>query len=609
MIEIKLECPGQAPRVHRFAATSITVGRATDNELCLEDPSLSRRHLRISCGLRGGYVVEDLGSANGTAVAGRRIVGSVPVEPGVAICFGELRLEIVARRGARGVVGPTVARALRRVAEGSRPVKPAEKTDGDERRELAERTGSGKRELSERTGRRGLVARVGAGVVAVTLAAVGGWATAWAWDLPIELPEAVADSCLAEDARLLEADAVADAAALDGDVEGALRGGLRAFALVQGTVCAGQSRAAAVVQAALARSESQRLGQQAAGLRALLVGDDGGVLGLDGDGGVTAWGREAPGRRVEVGVAQAVARGGQWLAVAGEDGSVAVEAVDGATRAVVRGEGPVVALGFAGDGRLVGAVAGGKLVVWKAGSDGEWRAVAEGRAWAGVTEVVVAGERVLAFGGGRAGVWQLEKLAVPVMLRTGAAITAAAIDARGEQVVAGDAAGLVTRWSLGRRSRSETLTAHAGAVQAVAWVGDAVASVGEDDALRLSELGRRVRREGPPLVLVAETPVPVDRLVVGGGGRWLIGGGRDGALVRWDLAQRSRRLPATVHAGHTGAITALAAGGDWVVSGGADGVVRAWDLVERTGAVEAVGEAELVRRACREVGWSEVGCV
>lgn len=586
MIEIKLECPGQAPRVHRYAATVITVGRATDCELCLEDPSLSRRHCRISCGLRGGYVVEDLGSANGTTVAGRRIVGSVAVAPGVVISLGELRLEIVARRGARGVVAPTVVRALRRVADGTRELRV--------RRDPA----------PVKRARGGGLARVSVGVVAVLLALIGGWATAWAWDRPIVLPVVAVEGCPADDATLLEADAVADAAGEELDVEAALRGGLRALALVRGTACAGRSRAGAVLKAALGRSESQRLGQHPAGLRAVAVQDDGRVLGLDEEGGLMAWERERPGVKVEVGEAIAVAGIGEVMAVAGSDG-VSVIAADGAVQVVARE--PVQALGFAGVGRLVGVTGDGRIVVWRVGEQRVWSVAGEGRAWPGVTALQVAGERVLGFGAGRAAVWQIGRMHAPVLLRTGAAITAAAIDARGEQVVVGDAAGLVTRWALGRRARSETLTAHAGAVQAVVWVGEAVASVGEDDALRLSELARRVRRDGPPLVLVAETPVPVDRLAVGGAGRWLMGGGRDGAVVRWDLEQRSRRLPATLHAGHAGAITALVAVDGWAVSGGADGVLRAWDLADGTGDGD-VSEAGLERAACRALGWTEVGC-
>ena len=617
MIEIKLECPGQAPRVHRFAATTITVGRGTDCELCLEDPSLSRRHCRISCGLQGSYVVEDLGSANGTVVAGRRIVGSCSVEPGQAIALGELRLEIVARRGARGVVAAgtavraavPVVRASAGVVAAPGGVAPVVRAGrGRARVELRvdERGGAG--DMSHGTGRGRAIARVGVAVVGVTLAVLGGWATAWAWDRPIVLPAVAAVSCRADDPALLEADAVADAAALEPDVESALREGLRALERVRGTACAGQSRAAAGLRSALARSESQRLGQHPAGLRELLAVADGRVVGLDADGGVFVWERERPGRSFAVSGVQAVALDPEGrVAVAGADGGVRVGGLDGPLREVMRGE-SVLALSFVGD-RLVVAEAGGRISVWRAGADGVWAIVEEWRAWAGVTSLQVAGDRVLGFGAGRAAVWQIGRRP-GLALRTGAVITAAALDASGSQVVVGDAAGLVTRWSFGRRQRGETLTAHAGAVRAVAWVGDAVASVGEDDALRVSELARRVRRGGPPLVLVAETPVPVDRLAVAGGGRWLIGVGRDGAVVRWDLEQRSRRLPATLRAGHAGAITTLATVDGWVVSGGADGVARAWELSDGTGDSEAADETEagLRRRACRALGWSEPGC-
>jgi pSer/pThr/pTyr-binding forkhead associated (FHA) protein len=53
-------------------ATECVVGRATDADFVLEDPGASRRHLRVSRD-GDGYVVEDLGSRNGTIVNGARI--------------------------------------------------------------------------------------------------------------------------------------------------------------------------------------------------------------------------------------------------------------------------------------------------------------------------------------------------------------------------------------------------------------------------------------------------------------------------------------------------------------------------------------------------------
>src|SRR5690606_4383398 len=51
-----------------------TIGRAADNDIVLDDPSVSRRHARV-VRRRNGFVVEDLDSFNGTTVAGRVLHG------------------------------------------------------------------------------------------------------------------------------------------------------------------------------------------------------------------------------------------------------------------------------------------------------------------------------------------------------------------------------------------------------------------------------------------------------------------------------------------------------------------------------------------------------
>ena len=577
--------------MQRFSSTVITVGRATDCELCVDDPSISRRHCRISR-TADGWFVEDLGSANGTVIAGQRVDGSCAVVPGAVIAVGDLRLEIVARarplaRSSRApaVVGPEVP--------GQR--KLSLKTDLVPRRE------------------RPWVRRAAISVLAVLLAGLGGWASAQAWDRPLVFHEVVADRCRVDDPVLLAADAAADAAALETEPEAAVRAGLQAFLRVNDTLCAGQSRAGAALRTALVRLDSQRLGEHLSALRGIAVADDTKVAALDEDGGVTLWDRQGPGKPLAgVHTAEAIARSGdgRWLAVGEVDGHVRLwdlrdEAA--APQVHVHGSQPVNVLAFARDGRLVSGDAGGRLKVWQP-NENAWHAAIDLQAWAGVTRLELAGGSLLAFGAGRAAVWQTGRpTAKALALTTGWALTAAALDVAGTQVVVGDAGGVVTRWPLGRRPRAEALTAHAAAVQAVAWVGDAVASVGADDALRVAELGRRVRRAGPPLVLVADTPVPVDSLVVTGGGRWLVGIGLEGALVTWDLQQRSRRLPATLRPGHRGAIEAVAASEGWVATAGADGVVRAWDMSRETGD-EPASLATLKQDACRALGWSEPGC-
>src|SRR5436190_23635626 len=72
---------------------SLAVGRAPDNDLVLEDVSVSRHHARLS--VEGGRLtVEDLGSANGTFVAGERIVANVAnvVPLGQTIRLGDVEL-------------------------------------------------------------------------------------------------------------------------------------------------------------------------------------------------------------------------------------------------------------------------------------------------------------------------------------------------------------------------------------------------------------------------------------------------------------------------------------------------------------------------------------
>lgn len=634
MIEIKVESPGQAPRVQRFASTSITVGRATDCELCVDDPAASRRHCRISRG-PSGWLLEDLGSANGTVVAGARVAGSCALEPGEIVVIGDLQLQLVART--RAAVGPeevgpgpkvVVARATpapgatHRRAEDPRPCARGEPVPRDRPEGGGPRDGDGS---AKDAGRReaGLVGRArgwAAGTLAVGLAGLGGWASARAWDRPLDLPPPVSAACQVDDPRLLQADAAADAAASESDAELGARGALQALAQARAAGCAERTRAGAVLAEVLARLDSQRLGQHGAALRGLAAGGDARVAAVDEDGRVVVWDRDAPGRPLAgAGPAHAVARSpdGRWLAVAAVDGAVRwwdLADVGGPPQVQVHGTRPVQVLGFDRDGRTISVDADGRLQVWArvAGGAGAatWTRIAELRAWPGVTGVQLAGDRLLAFGTGRAAVWQVDRQGAArgaaVALSTGAAVTSAALDEAGAQVAVGDASGVVTRWRLGRRARAEPLTAHAGAVHAVAWLGGAIASVGADDALRVAELDRRVRREGPPLVLVVDTPVPVDRLIVAGAGRWLVGGGRGGEIVTWDLQQRSRRLPASLRPGHRGAVTALAAADGWVVSGGEDGVVRAWDL----DAAAMVADATSVEaRACRALGWSEPGCV
>ena len=75
----------------------LMVGRAAENQLVLDDPSLSRKHARMR-GMGRRLEVEDLGSSNGTFVNGRK-VGRATAGPGDTIRFGELSFRIEDERG------------------------------------------------------------------------------------------------------------------------------------------------------------------------------------------------------------------------------------------------------------------------------------------------------------------------------------------------------------------------------------------------------------------------------------------------------------------------------------------------------------------------------
>lgn len=66
----------------------LTIGRDSSNAVAINDPEVSRKHARLS--FQGGkYVLEDLGSTNGTFVNGQRLAGPIVLKPGDVVSLGE----------------------------------------------------------------------------------------------------------------------------------------------------------------------------------------------------------------------------------------------------------------------------------------------------------------------------------------------------------------------------------------------------------------------------------------------------------------------------------------------------------------------------------------
>ncbi len=67
---------------------NITIGRDPTNSITINDAEISRRHARLT--YQGGkYVLEDLGSTNGTFVNGQRLAGPRVLKSGEVVSFGE----------------------------------------------------------------------------------------------------------------------------------------------------------------------------------------------------------------------------------------------------------------------------------------------------------------------------------------------------------------------------------------------------------------------------------------------------------------------------------------------------------------------------------------
>lgn len=77
-----------------LARDAYFVGREKDNEVCLSERNISRKHAQIRRDT-DGWVVEDLDSYNGTYINGARVVGEGKLADGDILQLGDYRLEFV----------------------------------------------------------------------------------------------------------------------------------------------------------------------------------------------------------------------------------------------------------------------------------------------------------------------------------------------------------------------------------------------------------------------------------------------------------------------------------------------------------------------------------
>jgi hypothetical protein len=89
-----------------------TMGRDVTNEVVLSDSEVSRQHSRITR-TPGGFVLEDLGSTNGTFINGERLVAPRILSPGDLVGLGEnvtLTFEMESTEAAATGLAPAAGR-------------------------------------------------------------------------------------------------------------------------------------------------------------------------------------------------------------------------------------------------------------------------------------------------------------------------------------------------------------------------------------------------------------------------------------------------------------------------------------------------------------------
>jgi serine phosphatase RsbU (regulator of sigma subunit)/pSer/pThr/pTyr-binding forkhead associated (FHA) protein len=115
MPDLIVKYPDRAPDTFPLGRLRITIGRSARNDVCIPDPFASRVHAEVR---REGdiYILQDLGSANGTLFNSARVEAPITLAPGDRIQIGETEIEF-RDQSAAGAGATMIADAMPSVPE------------------------------------------------------------------------------------------------------------------------------------------------------------------------------------------------------------------------------------------------------------------------------------------------------------------------------------------------------------------------------------------------------------------------------------------------------------------------------------------------------------
>jgi pSer/pThr/pTyr-binding forkhead associated (FHA) protein len=115
----------QPNQSYDLAKDLVTLGRDITNDIVINDPEVSRHHLRLTRGA-GGFSIEDLGSTNGTFINGQRINSVRPLRPGDLVGLGETVTLVYEAAASQNTIDGTIPNAARNAPQPSQPYQPSQ---------------------------------------------------------------------------------------------------------------------------------------------------------------------------------------------------------------------------------------------------------------------------------------------------------------------------------------------------------------------------------------------------------------------------------------------------------------------------------------------------